>query len=420
MEKPKLINEKNWVMKFELPNIKGCIFKDKNNMLEASFDGNELTISILYSVKPLPLVLKSEAIPGDQVKLVNIGFRIELYINDVIEDEEWPDGESYIDFESFEPCIVKPEFFDYEYVKEKQPSVIGHFVGAEGWKPALKINVGDCMPFCHDGRYHIFYLRDRHNHHSRWFCGGHQFAHISSEDLIHWDIHPLAVEIEDKKEGSFCTGSIIYNHNNKKFYAFYSIRMLDGSPAPICFSVSDDGYHFTKVPAKIYLSEKYRAKTVRDPKVFKDESGLFHMYVTTSIYRGEKLQGCLAHLTSTDLENFIEEDEPALLTEEYVPGTVNESIIEPECSDQFYKNGWHYLCYQGRYSMSRSPYGPWVEPENPSLDCGRVPKMAFWRDRMIFAGFVSDGRYAGTIKLAEAVQNEDGTLRFIPFDEMKL
>ena len=188
------------------------------------------------------------------------------------------------------------------------------------------------MPFFHDGRFHLFYLFDRHHHASKWNLGAHQWAHASTLDLVHWEQHPMAVPITDESEGSICTGSVFFHEG--VYYAFYAVRTCDGSPAPLHAATSADGIHFTKNPAIARLSAPYTGGSARDPIVFREQStGLFHMLLTSSLKspaianRG----GCLAHLVSQDLKSW-EQREPFL-----VPGYPG----EPECPDYF---EWRRLC----------------------------------------------------------------------------
>ena len=123
----------------------------------------------------------------------------------------------------------------------------------------------------------------------------------------------MAVEIDDPKEGSICTGSWIYDGTTH--YLFYTVRMCDGSPAKICRSVSVDGFHFEKDGIFAFtLSDKYTAPSARDPKIIKDEYGVYHMILTTSL--SDNRQGCLAHLVSDDLNAWRELDEPFYIAPE--------------------------------------------------------------------------------------------------------
>lgn len=122
------------------------------------------------------------------------------------------------------------------------------------------------MPFSDQGIYHLFYLKDRHQHQSKWGKGAHQFAHISSTDLIHWQEHPLAVEITHQWEGSICTGSVI--RADDTYYIFYAVRMMDGGSAKISWATSRDCIHFVKSEQYFTLTAPYETTSVRDPEVF--------------------------------------------------------------------------------------------------------------------------------------------------------
>ena len=411
---------KTWEWKFVLPKTSGEVFKaSKNNQVVAEVKHCEGVIicSFLFDFNEIPCTLSTKAQVGDLLTVRYLEYRIELYVNNKLCDEEWPYGNICIENATILFSNTDMEITPYSVCKTNLPEVIGSFINAEGWNPEDNVWVGDCMPFSHNGRYHVFYLKDRHKHKSKWGKGAHQWAHISSEDLVNWNIHPMAIEIDEQDEGSICTGSVICYNN--LFYAFYSIRTMDDSSAPLCCSISQDGYHFVKSDMKFHISKKYKQSAVRDPKVFSDKNGLFHMLITTSIRHGDDWQGCLAHLTSSDLVNWREE-EPTLLTEVYSKDFKTPWTIEPECSDYFYKDGWYYLISRSQYWMSKEPFGPWKQPQSPNIPCGVVPKMALWKNnRIIFTGFISPIGYAGFLTLREAVQCEDGTLEFISVKEME-
>jgi len=333
----------------------------------------------------------------------------ELYVNGVLQDEEWPCGNHFL-----QECIIADNGCDLimqDWIEKnaEEPSVLGHFQNAEGWQPEENVFVGDCMPFYHEGAYHVLYLKDRHRHQSKWQLGAHQWSHISTKDFVNWDIHPMAVEIDDPYEGSICTGSWIYD--GKRHYLFYTVRMCDGSPARICRSISEDGYHFKKDRSFAFtLSEKYTAPSARDPKVIKDAQGLYHMILTSTLTKEKN--GCLVHLISEDLTQWKEMEDPLYIA----PA----DMWEPECPDYFYKDGYYYLVFslhtKGYYQYSRKPFSDWQTPEDPIIPCKSVPKAAVWNDRLIFAGFDGQGKYGGTMTFLEAVVQEDGQLQYKKMD----
>ncbi len=378
----------------------------KADGMEIDISGDNVTISVYYDFNQRPLKLKGTVKPGDTVEINMIPYRIELIINGIVVDEEWPAGNAIykagLDFDS----SLEISASEYEYEKPYEPSIIDTFCGAEGWRPGGGVFVGDCMPYVNDGVYHVLYLKDRHHHGSKWGFGAHQWEHISTSDFKTWNIHPTAVEITKSLEGSICTGSWV--KKGEKEYLFYTVRMADKSPAPICRSVSDDGYHFEKDENFSFtLSDKYWAESARDPKVIMDSEGIYHMLLTTSL--AENKRGCLAHLISEDLETWTECEEPIY---------VSDDEEQPECPDYIEYRGRYYLIFslraKGQYLYSEKPFTDWKIPKNPIIPCHSVPKCAVFDDKIIFAGFINftddEGKryYAGTLTFKTATADEAG------------
>ena len=271
--------------------------------------------------------------------------------------------------------------------------------------------VGDCMPFSREGRYCLYYLFDRRGHASKQRLGAHQWGQISSADLKTWTVHPLAIPITEQWEGSICTGSLIRRED--RFFAFYAVRMADGSPARLTWAVSEDGVHFRKAGRFFTLTHPYEPISARDPMVFEGADGLYHMLVTTSLADGGPYGGCLAHLTSADLERWTQQA-PFI-----VPGYAD----QPECSDYFEWNGYYYLVFSNfataRYRISRGPFGPWMRPKDDILDTieSQVAKTAPFQGRRLVTGFLCrrPRTYAGNAVTHELFQRQDGTLgvRFV-------
>ena len=243
----------------------GNLFSGSYNgecVVSCDYDGTEVDFWIKYDFHEVPLHLKGRAKKEDKGKIILLPFRIELYVNDQLMDEEWPYGNEYLNQCQIDTNESDMMIGEGVYQKQEEPSVLGTFVGAEGWQPEENVFVGDCMPYTHEGVYHVLYLKDRHHHKSKWRKGAHQWSHISTKDFHTWEIHPMAIEVDDPKEGSICTGSWCY-HNNKH-YLYYTVRMCDGSPATICRSISEDGYHFEKDKSfSFVISDKYTAATAR-------------------------------------------------------------------------------------------------------------------------------------------------------------
>lgn len=289
------------------------------------------------------------------------------------------------------------------------------------YKPDGKFFVGDCMPFSHDGVFHVFYLLDENHHQGNGGLGGHQWAHLSTTDLMNWTHHPLAVPLTESWEGSICTGSVFYHDG--LFNAFYAVRKPDRTQH-LCLSTSRDGIVFEKRANNPFLSAPtgIRPDDFRDPFVFRDEAGLFHLLVTSR--RSESplhdRGGCLLRFESADMENW---SGPHVFLE---PGGRSGWGGVPECPDLFFWRGWYYLLFgldlQTHYRMSRSPFGPWIEPAVDTLGTRMEAVMKtvpFGDDRRIGAAWVAerqDGKdcggrlWGGNLVLRELVQHADGTL----------
>lgn len=380
----------------------------KMDGLDFSCDGGKLCCSFSYTYDERPLTVCADVTVDDRIAIVILPYRIDLYVNGVLVDEEWPfedalydltDLPDFISVENFEPKVEVP------------PAVIDTFENAEGWKPEGDIFVGDCMPYVHDGRYHVLYLKDRHHHYSSWMMGSHQWEHISTDDFVHWQIHPMAVPIDRPGEGSICTGSWI--EKDGKQYLFYTVRHPHYAPAPICRSVSTDGYHFEKDDVfHLQLSDTYNRSVARDPKLFFGADGRYHMILTTALTADKR--GCLAHLVSDDLDSWTECEEPL-----YVSGVAEEQWQQPECPDYLAYGDRYYLIVKGtdggtKYLVSDRPFDGWREFENAGIPCGSVPKGAVWNGKIVFTGFLhsENGAYAGRMTFKTATADKNGRLIF--------
>jgi hypothetical protein len=286
------------------------------------------------------------------------------------------------------------------------------------FKPQGTYFVGDCMPFYHDGTFRLFYLLDENHHAARGGLGGHQWAQATSEDLVHWRHHPLAIPITHDREGSICTGSVFFHAGT--YYGFYATRMRDHTQH-LSLATSRDGIHFEKAEPSPFASPPagYDPLHYRDPVVFQDaDTGLFHMLVTANLtdWPISNRGGCLAHLVSSDLRQW-QSQEPFIIPG--LPGA-------PECPDYFEWNGWYYLLFSNegvaRYRMSRKPLGPWHRPQVDTLDgpAARVMKTApFGARRRIGVawlgtrqGDADEGQFqfGGNAIFRELIQHDDGRL----------
>ncbi len=286
---------------------------------------------------------------------------------------------------------------------------------------------GDCMPYYHNGTFYLYWLLDEGHHAGLDGLGGHQWALSTTTDLVNWKHYPVALGIDDEAwEKSICTGSVIAHGN--RFYAFYATRVKEGMHVheQLSYAVSDDGgYTFKKqMPNPFYHAPAACiSRDFRDPKVFKGNDSLFHLFVSGNLKEPTVggFGGYLVHLVSPDLKHWEEVESPLRGQQ----GT-------PECADYFRWNDWYYLLYSiaghTYYVMSKEPYGPWIYPGSQALaahfEC--VYKTAGFKDGRRIAvaysphrkGDKDDGEriWGGEILFREIDQEPDGTLstKFLP------
>jgi len=385
-----------------------------------------------FSQQPLQLSVPADLINPTQWHDAVIRFdnaKVEMFVDGVLVDEEWPIGSLREGNE--EPCLIGAEshagsikakfhgqidhaalwdraLSDTEIaalsggpqsVVQRETEILGELNPCmQYWRPrGHNANVGDCMPFFHDGRFHLFYLFDRRHHRSKWGLGAHQWAHCSTTDLVHWQHHPMAIPITEQWEASICTGSTFFHMG--KYYGFYATRRPDRTQH-LSLAVSADGIHFQKTEPNPLASPEagYDPNHFRDPMVFQDQrTGLFHALVTARLTDGR--DGCIAQLVSKDLKAW-ELAEPFL-----IPGRVT------DCPDYFEWNGFYYLLAEHVYWTSRNAQGPWTQPEPDRLDVLYVPKTAaFTGNRRIYASWLPDGGWGGNLVFRELIQHDDGAL----------
>ncbi len=279
--------------------------------------------------------------------------------------------------------------------------------------------VGDCIPFSHNGTYYLYWLLDSAHHSALNGLGGHQWTVSTTKDLKTWQHYPVVLGIDEDWEKSICTGSVVY-HNNK-FYAFYATRLLvDGKVnEQLSYAISDDGIHFKKQkPNPFYTSAPgYSTRDFRDPKVFVDKDGLFHLFVSSRMNQSpiQPWNGSLVHMVSKDLKKW----------DVKAPVLTGQSSV-PECPDYFKWNDWYYLIYgdggDTYYVKSKNPYGPWEQPDYQTLveEWSNVAKTAeFKNNRRIAAAWIpsrkdnkdhTNERFGGNAVFRELVQLPNGTL----------
>ena len=358
---------------------------------------------------------------------------VELYVDGVLIDEEWPHGGLYrfcspflfgagyagdgkvadgfsgeIDHIAFwNRALTREEIVALsggpEHVARRDIQILGKpQKSVQYWKPRGKAYAGDCMVTCKDGEFHIYYLYDRLHHAAKWGLGAHQYGHFASSDLKNWTHHPLIVPINKQWECAMGTGNIIYNEKDGKWYAFYTdcgsrIQFFDKPQrgAWLFRSVSDNGIHFQKDFRPVLPGF--------DSDIFYvPETGQFHLIAG----------GGRTHYQSTDLVKW------SAVEDSEFRKTAERDRLSEVCPDTLAWNGWYYFTVgSSRVYKSRSPVGPWEEIPKNIFDGLFFSKMHEFKDgRALAAGWVAFPGWGGNIVVRELVQSSNGNLglKFVP------
>jgi len=258
------------------------------------------------------------------------------------------------------------------------------------WTPdGFNTSVGDVAVCSWKGRFHVFYLKDRRHHGSKGGAGGHEFAHLSSADLVHWVEHPTAVRIENlwetvgtgtpfELDGKLC---LAYGWHTERF------PMYKDKPVGGAYSVSDDGIRFVRAN-KIFTES-------RNPTVFNLADGRLGFIPS---YGGK-----YGLFVSDHLGDWQESGEP-------LP-----EVGSSECPAYFEWNGWRYLL-RGFWGMAAcAPGGTWEDWSRTGKDIYgglSVPMVGVWKgNRRIIVGWIrSLAGWGGWLCLHEIVQLPNGRL----------
>lgn len=223
-----------------------------------------------------------------------------------------------------------------ELVKQRELAVLGSPpTRMQYYRPAgHNLKPGDCIPWFHDGTFHLFYLVLRRNMHSKW-DGGHgalEILHASSRDLKTWQHHPVVAAITEQWEAWHGTGAAVYHDG--KYWMFYPTPDYYGQHGGIQLVTSTDGKHFSKQEPHPFLPGG-------DCEVFPDpdpDKRLFHM-----IKVGKSFGGVLPGLKDKTLVAWVspadlDQHGAGVLTVEGAAGQFD-SLVLGECSPRRWMAG---------------------------------------------------------------------------------
>ena len=163
------------------------------------------------------------------------------------------------------------------HVRERELAILGdESATLQYFRPrGHNRKAGDCIPYWDEqtGTFRLFYLILRRNMHSKW-DGGHGGLEIwqaSTHDLTEWTHHPCTIPITEQWEAWNGTGAVAFHDG--KYYWFYPAPHYDGRHGGVQRAVSSDAVHFTK-------TEPHPFMPGGDVEIFQDDAGTFHLIKT--------------------------------------------------------------------------------------------------------------------------------------------
>lgn len=225
------------------------------------------------------------------------GPKLELWIDGVLVDEEYPIGLTrqrtlpFVVGDGFSGMIDHVALWQRaltareialisggaEHVRKQELAILGdESTSMQYFRPrGHNRKAGDLIPYwdSQTDTFRLFYLILRRNMHSKW-DGGHGGLEIwqaSTKDLKAWTHHPVTIPITEQWEAWNGTGAVAFH--NGQYNWFYPTPDYDGSHGGIQRAVSGDGVHFTKTKPHPFLEGG-------DCEIFQTEDGAFHMVKT--------------------------------------------------------------------------------------------------------------------------------------------
>lgn len=244
-------------------------------------------------------------------------------------------------------------------------------------RPSKSQAAADCIPLLVDNEYHLFHLTTPHDttvHPPRLRS---TWSHLRSKDLIEWTRDDLpALKPGDCKEDpdadGIWTGAALLGPQGNMHIFYTGYNLSKGGQQTIMHATSKDrhGTSFVKAKADLAITGNSHFEDIdfRDAYLFFNESDRkYWMLVATRLAQGPFwTRGCIALLTSTDLENWSLDSKPLVAPND---------IFCPECPELFQlPNGKWYLIYS-RFSgpdpgtiwkVADSPRGPFRTPRDGS------------------------------------------------------
>lgn len=252
-----------------------------------------------------------------------------------------------LDQTKHQEALAKANQFILEHAHEVNKRSYPHFhlAAPYGW-------INDPNGFCYAlGKYHIFY--QFYPYDAKW--GPMHWGHATSTDLIHWEHQEVALAPSEDYDKDGCFSGSAIEHDGKLYLMYTGHHVFDPNNDQVfrevqAIAVSEDGIHFKKLGVVIEPEEGIIH--FRDPKVWKDEDGLFHVVFGKSNKNDE---GEILHYTSKDLMKW---DFVSIIK------TIEDNAFMYECPDFFKLSEDKWVLATS--PMGQSPDG--YDRQNPAVN----------------------------------------------------
>lgn len=293
------------------------------------------------------------------------GPKLELWIDGVLVDEEYPIGETrartlpfligaghengelkggftgLIDHvaiwdRALSPAEIVALSGGKEHARRRELAILGDEAPTMQYFRARGHNrkAGDLIPYW-DARaetLRLFYLILRRNMHSKW-DGGHGGLEIwqaSTRDLKSWAHHPVTIPITEQWEAWNGTGAVAFHDGQYNW--FYPTPDYDTDKGGVQRAISKDGVTFAKVGPHPFLEGG-------DVEIFQTEDGLFHLIKAGPVQRANtpplRDKTLIAWVRLADLD----QGGGSVLTIEHPDGEQFDGIVFGECAPRRWMPG---------------------------------------------------------------------------------
>lgn len=307
-----------------------------------------------------------------------------------------------------------------------------HFMAQTGW-----MNDPNGLIYFR-GKYHFFY---QHNPYHGFWDSMH-WGHAVSDDMLSWDYLPLALApsepYDNHLRGGCFSGSAI-EHDGRLFLMYTgTANNGNGFEQTQCIAYSEDGIHFEKYDGNPVLTapEGVPGDLFRDPKVWKHEDTFYMVCGAGCDNNGRALLYRSKDMFHWDFFNVLAESRGEWgymwecpdffpIGDKYVltfsPMGAGEHTAVYLTGDFDYKTGKFQHYVNGEIDWGFDYYAPqsFLAPDGRRIMVGWANEwewMPLWKD---WGPTYKEG-WCGSFNIPREVRMlEDGTLQFLPIEEVK-